>query len=125
MSERIPEIEKDISEKQAELHLWKGLLGHPAWAMYEKLVRLQIDARRMEICMVPLQSSAGVFTQEFTKGEASGAQLALTMVYAAKEAAEMDVTRLNVQLDQEKDNVASETSAGAASRVDDEHFSAE
>jgi hypothetical protein len=119
------QIEEELSEIGSSISMWKSLMEHPGWIALMKLANAQTIARS-QLCMQPLNGINSALPAEFMKGEVAGINLFCGMPAQGIELAESDRTRLNVQLEQEKDRVA-ETSKSTEprSRVEDEQFSVE
>jgi len=123
MNEKVAELDGAYSDAASLVATWRSLLDHPGWKMYEKFLLEQRQNRIATVALIPLESSAKIFAQEFMKGEAAGLGLAQITPYAQLEQAEADVKVLSVKLDREKEHVEEDAKARGASRVDDRDFS--
>jgi hypothetical protein len=118
------DIAAKLSQAASDLALWRGLLEHPGWKAYEKIIDEQMKLRQSTVCLTPLASFGKSLEQEFMKGEAAGLGLAIVVPKTQAEMAKMEVEILNVELDQEKEHETDRRPDGG-SRVDDDDFSRE
>jgi hypothetical protein len=121
----VEQIEAELSDLGSSISMWKSLMEHPGWVALMKLANAQMSART-QLCMNPLTGINAALPAEHMKGEVSGINLFCGMPAQGIELAESDRTRLNVQLEQEKDRVAETSKTDEPrSRVEDEQFSVE
>lgn len=117
MSEKSENLEQQLQDAAKESHLWKTLFEHPGWVAFEKLIEAQVNIRQRTILLTPLASNAQVFQQEYMKGEAAGAQLALALARSQLEQAELNRVRLTNELEREHE-IEERIPADGGSRVD-------
>lgn len=125
MSERSEKLEGEISSGASDLHMWKSLVEHPGWKMFAEMLKEQKQVREGEVLLKPLTSSAGIYGQEFMKGEVSGLALALISPYAQIEVLEGQLKLAREKLEVERVQEAVRAERGSGSRVDDERWHGE
>ncbi len=89
MSEHSPE---DLRESLRELRKLKESTG---WKWACSIAKEQIHTRIQKVMWTPCEGTAKAMEQEFTKGEAAGLKLFITMVDAAIEDFEERLKALN------------------------------
>lgn len=126
MSERLQKLEQEFVSKSSDLAMWRGLVMSDGFKIMKKDMELQRNYRLLTVGGSPLASFSGVLPQEFMKGEANGIGLALTYPLLQVENLQMDVERLTVAIETEKENVqTSGTTVGRDSRVTSEQWHGE
>lgn len=117
------DVSAELSKKANELSAWKSLIESPAWEWYKKTMEMQRTARLFMVGETPLKALGDCLGQEFMKGEGAGIGLSLMLPYTQIEILTMDVARLSIEVEQEKENVQEDgNSAESRSRVDDKSW---
>lgn len=119
---KLEALEADFHGAASDVATWRSFLEHPGWVLYSKILDEQMKLRQGTINFAPLESFGKIFAQEFMKGEASFAALALALPHTQLEQAQLTAKNLETAIELEKTN-ETEAPAGKRSRVDDEQFS--
>jgi hypothetical protein len=113
-------LEAEFSRRASELSLWKGLVEHPGWKLYEKTLKEQQDGRLL-VLAEPCSGLGGMLAQEFMKGEAAGFRTARGFPEMQIEILQVDLRSLEVAVQLEEENeLERKTRAADAGRVDNE-----
>lgn len=121
-SDAIQSLEGKISDKRSQLVLWRGLVEHPGWNLFGKLLASQVDMRKGEILLRPLKNLDEVCAQEFMKGEVSGLSLSQVTAYSVIETLQAEIRTLEFNLENENAKADAYPSDAGGSRVDNERF---
>jgi hypothetical protein len=115
------QIESEISDKAGDVATFKQMEESPAWQLVYNQLEQQIRDRSLVIVMSPLEDGTAVYRQEFMKGEVAGLGLAKNLPRLAREAAELELSRLHEEL-KETPNDSQEKNPAGTSRVDGDSF---
>lgn len=62
-----------------ELEVWRGLVRSRGWDRLVKILQGQINSRRGQHMVQPLESTSGITKQQFELGEAAGLEIAIRL----------------------------------------------
>lgn len=66
---------EEVRELQEELSRLRALQQHPGYEYLMRIAGAQLETRRQQIILTPLQTMDEVLGQEYAKGETSGIEL--------------------------------------------------
>ena len=122
MSEKIDQLEAELSKRASMLATWRGLTENSAFQEYQKFMVQQMQTRLL-VLAEPSSGFGSILQSEFMKGEASGLRLAAGFLATEIESLQFDVKRLETAIELEKDRESEQTTANVSrGRVDDERF---
>lgn len=120
---REDELAGELRAAAEERAFWRALLELPAWQRFVQIIQEQRNVRASTVCLQPISSLGQALAQEFMKGEYGGLGLAITLPQTQLEVAEINIERLNQEIERDQDvNTIAKASEDGRSRVDDEHF---
>lgn len=108
MSEKLDELQNQLTEAATEEREWKELLDSAAWQRYATFLTNQRNMRKEVVLMTPISAENTAFAQEFYKGEAMGLSLALSFPQTQLELAEMKRRTLTKETELEHESEAEE-----------------
>jgi hypothetical protein len=121
MSEKIEELESQLSAAAEEAHLWKSLMDHPAWEKYVAFLSEQAELRAKVCMLTPINNEYSAFAQEMYKGEYGGIKLALSTPETQFELADLKRKSLIIELENENE-METRISAVGTDRLDGDPF---
>ena len=116
------ELAGQLSQKASILSVLKELVDHPGWKVHNEILNSQMDLRKGEILLKPLQSTEAVYAQEFSKGEISGLALAQISVHAQIETLRYEIQAATIHLENYNEMEARKADDAGRSRVDGDTF---
>lgn len=85
------ELSQALREAQEERSRLLSLLNNAGWRWYEGILDTQIEARRNNYELRPLETMDEVLAEQFTKGEIAGFRTAKVIIIARVEELENEI----------------------------------
>lgn len=117
MSEKLEGLEGGLSEAASELAMWRSLTGHPGWQKLVKDLKVEETMRALVVTRKKLVSVGEAFGQEYMKGEANGLSFALSYPETEIEALSIEIKKLEMEIENEKELVRDSRAADEPGRV--------